>query len=408
MLTIAFAKKPIYAVKNFMKKLINRFQPLLLPVLVVILSAAHAQNQPQKFTRINAEDFGDDSRHWYGIADKGNIINPKPNQPRYKLTEIEAIADNILLYQRNNGGWPKNYDMFAVLNDAQKDSLINTQNILNTTFDNGTSYTHVACLADVYTATKIEKYKDAALKGLNYIMSAQYPNGGWPQYYPLENNYSRHITYNDGAFEGIIQVLKDIADNQPQYAFIDSKRREKIKAAYEKGLSCILKTQIVDNGKPTAWCQQHDEVTLQPAWARAFEPPSICNGESAGLVLFLMSINHPSKAIMEAVKNAKVWFEASEIKNTRVKTVSAPEMVTKFRISKSDRVVVDDPSAPPIWTRYYELKTDKPLFCNRDSKVVYSLAEVDRERRDGYGWYTYAPQKVLDMYEGWAKKWGGE
>lgn len=40
------------------------------------------------------------------------------------------------------------------------------------------------------------------------------------------------------------------------------------------------------------------------------------------------------------------------------------------------------PSKPLIWTHYYELKTNKLLFCNRDSKVVYSLAEVDRERRD--------------------------
>ena len=408
MLNIPSVKNQLSPLKTFIKKIINGFQPLLLLVLSLIISAAHAQNQPQKFTKISVEDFGDDSRHWYGIADKGNIINPKTNQARYKPTEIEAIADNILLYQRNNAGWPKNYDMFAILNNAQKDSLINTKNILNTTFDNGTTYTHVACLADVYTATHLEKYKDAALKGLNFILSAQYKNGGWPQYFPLENNYSRHITYNDGVFEGIMHVLKDVADKQPQYAFIDQKRYENIKAVYEKGISCILKTQIVDNGKPTAWCQQHDEVTLQPAWARAFEPPSICNGESAGIVLFLMSIDHPTKAIIEAVKNAKVWFEASEIKNIRVKTVSAPEIVTKFRVSKSDRVVVDDPAAPPIWTRYYELKTDKPLFCNRDSKVVYSLAEVDRERRDGYGWYTYAPQKVLDRYEDWAKKWGGE
>ena len=80
-------------------------------------------------------------------------------------------------------------------------------------------------------------------------------------------------------------------------------------------------------------------------------------------------------------------------------------MVTPFRISNSDRVVVTDTTAPPIWTRYYELKTHRPLFCNRDSKVVYSLAEVDRERRDGYGWYTYGPQKVLDSYAAWQQKW---
>jgi len=37
--------------------------------------------------------------------------------------------------------------------------------------------------------------------------------------------------------------------------------------------------------------------------------------------------------------------------------------------------------------------------------VVYSLAEVERERRDGYGWYTYAPQKILNAYPKWQQQW---
>ena len=293
----------------------------------------------------------------------------------------------------------------AILTDAQKDSLVKAKGRLNTTFDNGTTYTHVAALAMIYNATHAEKYKAAALKGLDFILAAQYSNGGWPQFYPLESNYSRHITYNDGAYVGIMEVLKATHDGDPQYAFVDAARAQQLKAAYEKGLSCMLKTQINDNGKLTAWCQQHDEVTLQPAWARAFEPPGICNQESSDVVLFLMRIDHPSKEIINAVQHAVEWFMDSRIFNTRVKTISAPVMVTRFRVSKSDRVVVTDSTAPPIWTRYYELKTHRPLFCNRDSKVVYSLAEVDRERRDGYAWYTYSPQKTLKQYPAWKKKW---
>jgi hypothetical protein len=45
------------------------------------------------------------------------------------------------------------------------------------------------------------------------------------------------------------------------------------------------------------------------------------------------------------------------------------------------------------------------MFCNRDSSIVYSLADVARERRAGYGWYTYGPQKVLDQYPAWQKKY---
>ncbi|MDQ6609375.1 MAG: pectate lyase [Bacteroidota bacterium] len=378
---------------------------LLIAVTLHGISSAQTKSLKDDLSIIDPEPFADAAHHWYDIYDKNNIITATLHQPRYKNTDLAAVADNILLYQKDNGGWPKNYDIMAILTSQQKDSLVKAKHILNTTFDNGTSYTHVALLAQAYTVTHKAKYKEAALHGIDFILSAQYANGGWPQYYPLEDNYSRLITYNDGAFEGIMRLVKDMVDGQERYLFIDKKHLEKLKAAYARGLDCIIKTQINDTGKPTAWCQQYDEVTLEPAWARKFEPPSICNGESSDLVLFLMSIDHPQKDIVDAIQNAVEWFEESKILNTRVKVVQAPLLNTPYRVSTTDKVVVSDPQAPPIWTRYYELKTHRPLFCNRDSKVVYSLAEVDRERRDGYGWYTYGPQKVINQYPSWQKKW---
>ncbi|MDP4262247.1 MAG: pectate lyase [Bacteroidota bacterium] len=382
-------------------------QKIALPAAWILLHCfAFAQTSiPAEFGIIDTAIFQDASHHWYDLYEKNRVIQPRARQPRYKATDLTSVADNILLYQKNNGGWPKNYDMLAILTPQQKDSLIRDKNVLNTTFDNRTTYSHIACLAKIYYVTKIEKYKEAALKGLDYIMDAQYDNGGWPQYFPLEKNYSRHITYNDDAFAGIMLLLKDIIEEKPQYDFIDGRRRKKLKASFDKGIKCILKTQINDAGKPTAWCQQYDEISLEPAWARAFEPPSICNGESVEVVSLLMSINNPGPEIINAVQNAVAWFKESEILETRVKVIPAPDLVTPYKISKSDRVVVHDSLAPPIWTRYYELKTHRPLFCNRDSKVVYSLAEVSRERRDGYTWYTYAPQKILNEYPAWQQKW---
>jgi PelA/Pel-15E family pectate lyase len=202
-----------------------------------------------------------------------------------------------------------------------------------------------------------------------------------------------------------MELLRDMMNGLPQYDYLETPDRQKIELAFNKGIDCIEKTQINDAGVPTAWCQQYDEHTLQPAWARKFEPASICNSESADLVLFLMNIDHPDQRVIDAIQNAVKWFQDSKIYNTRVDVIPAPRMETPFRTSTTDRVVVHDTTAAPIWTRYYELKTHKPLFCNRDSKVVYSLAEVDRERRDGYAWYTYAPQKVLNKYHDWQKKW---
>lgn len=379
---------------------------LLAALCVVRVTFAQDIASVGKFNKIDPTPFEDNTHHWYDIYDKDNVVNPLPGKPRYEPTDIIKIADNILLLQKSNGGWPKNYDVMAIFTPEQQDSLSRAKDILNTTYDNGSTYTEITALAKVYTATKIEKYKVGALKGLDYVLASQYSNGGWPQFYPLEDNYSRRITYNDGVMIGIVQLLKDIQDGNPEYAFINSSYRKKLKAAYDKALPYILKTQINDAGKPTAWAQQYDEETSEPAWARKFEPPAICNRESADVVMFLMSIEHPGQEVIEAVQNAVVWFKGSEILNTRVETIDAPPLQTPYKISVHDKVVVTDSTAPPVWARYYELKTHRPLFCNRDSKVVYSLAEVQRERRDGYGWYTYEPKRVLKAYPKWQKKWG--
>ena len=155
----------------------------------------------------------------------------------------------------------------------------------------------------------------------------------------------------------------------------------------------------------TAWCQQHDEETLAPAWARKFEPPSICNGESVDIVLFLMKIKNPDERIIQSIQSAVKWFADSKILNTRVESFAIEPTESKYKKIKRDVRVVVDSAAAPIWTRYYELGTHRPLFCDRNSEFLYSLAEVSLERRSGYAWYTGSPQKVLDKYLAWQKKY---
>ncbi|RXK82993.1 pectate lyase [Filimonas effusa] len=382
---------------------ISAFKTLLLGSAFILTCSAQAQT---KAVALDMSPFGDASRHWYGIPDKHNMIQPAPGHPQYASTDLDAIGQNILLYQKSNGGWPKNYDMLAILTPKQKDTLIANKSELNTTIDNGTSYTHVAALAQIYAVTKNNSYKEAAIKGLHYLLEAQYRNGGWPQYYPLEKNYSSHITYNDDAMAGVMFLFKSITDGDTLYNFLSSTQRNRIKSAFNKGIDCILNTQIREKGVATAWCQQHDEVTLAPAWARKFEPPSICNAESVKILQLLMSIKNPSPAIIKAVDQAVAWFRQSAIHGIRIETIQAPAANDGIfgKTLRTDRIVVADSTAPDIWTRYYELGTHRPLFCNRDSKVVYSLAEVERERRVGYAWYTDAPKKILDKYESWRQK----
>lgn len=375
-------------------------------LIVFVLSNPfiNAQTNKKDADVITTKPFGDSERHWYGIKDPTNLVDPVPNQPKYPESDYTKIADNMILFQRANGGWPKNYDMKAILTPEQVEKVASTKAILHTTFDNETTYTHIYYLAQVYTATKIEKYKEACLKGIQFILDAQYANGGWSQYFPLEKNYSRHITFNDGAYMGIMNLLDKIISDNPNFSFLDENMKSKAIKSYNKGLDCILNMQIKDNGRLTAWCQQHDEETLAPAWARKFEPPSICNGESVEVVLFLMKIKNPNERIIQSVQSAVKWFADSKILNTRVESFEIEPTESKYKKIKLDVRVITDSTAAPIWTRYYELGSEKPLFCDRNSEFLYSLAEVSLERRSGYAWYTNSPQKVLDKYPAWQQK----
>ena len=92
--------------------------------LFCLTSAIYSQGTPAEYKAIDLSPFQDASHHWYDISDNDKIVSPVPNQPKYKPTQITGIADNILLYQKNNGGWPKNYDITAILTEEQKAKLI--------------------------------------------------------------------------------------------------------------------------------------------------------------------------------------------------------------------------------------------------------------------------------------------
>lgn len=382
-------------------------QLILCSLLLSCLFPASLFAQQDDYHIKDVSGFQDSRHHWMDITDHEQVIVPSKDQPRFKPSDVRQIANNILLYQQPNGGWPKNYDMLAILTDEQKAILAQHKDSLHTTFDNGATYTQIEYLAKAYTLLGDKKYEDAVLRGLHFILKAQYENGGWPQFYPDISGYRKYITFNDGAMIGVMQVLQHIVQNEPYYSFVNNQLSKEATNAYKKGIACILKCQIVENGKPTVWCQQHDNITLQPVGARTFELASKASEESAEIVRLLMQVKNPNAEIANAVKNAIAWFQKVEIKGERVKTIPAKEVVYKFHAANDDRIVVDDSTAPPIWTRYYELQTDRPLFANRDGKKVYQLSDVSRERRTGYAWYGYWPQRIISVeYPDWLKKIG--
>jgi pectinesterase len=327
------------------------------------------------------------------------VVSGQPKE-WYGSEEALKIAENVLLYQRNVGGWPKNTPMHRALTESQKDELRKLQAVgEGATTDNGATFTELNFLSKVYGRTQKEDIKKAFLKGIDYLLAAQYENGGWPQFYPQRKGYYTHITYNDNSMVNIMLAVKAIAEKNGYYSISpDDATVLKAKKAFQKGVDVILKTQYKQHGVLSVWCAQHDEITLQPAQARSYELPSLSGGESPGIVLLLMSLDNPSPEIVNSIQSAVAWFNKVKINGIKMEGFTNKDGL-------KDRRIVTDKDAPPMWARFYELEDNRPFFCDRDGIKKYSLAEIGYERRNGYSWYGNGPQKVLDEYKKWQPKW---
>ena len=91
----------------------------------------------------------------------------------------------------------------------------------------------------------------------------------------------------------------------------------------------------------------------------------------------------PTPEIIDSIESAIAWFKKNEINGIR------------WVRSDGQNTVVKDPSAPPIWARYYEIETMKPIFLGRDSVIHYDVSQIEAERRNGYAWYVSSPTELL-------------
>lgn len=244
-----------------------------------------------------------------------------------------------------------------------------------TTFDDDNTQSAVRLLVAVVDATR--RSDDPRLPGiraaLDYallkMLAAQRPNGGWPQRwtgvpvdpkeypvrpasipatYPREytkQNYNGHYTLNDNTQRDCVKTLLEAARR------LD---RPELRAAALRGGDFVLLAQLPE--PQPSWAQQYN-AQLEPAWARAFEPPAACTSESAGAMRLLIDLHLETgdAKYLEPLPRAIAWFKRSEI-------------------------------SPGVWARLYELGTNRPIYGDRDGKIHYTLEELTPERQTGYSW----------------------
>lgn len=313
----------------------------------------------------------------------------------YAGEEAKTLADAILSYQTPSGGWSKHLGFSegprkpAMQWTSQNEPGQPSHYLA--TFDNSSTTAEMDYLANVWLATKREDCKAAFIRGLDFITSAQYPNGGWPQVYPLEGKYHDDIAFNDNAMTNILDLLKGVAHNEPCYAFLDESRRKQTADALAKGIDCLVKSQIVQDGRKTVWCAQFDPLTLQPSNARKMEPATLSGLESARTLKFLMTLKNPSPEIVTCIDSGLKWFEDVKIAGVGTKEVDGKTIY-----------VADPASAEVRWARFYDLKTSKPVFPGRDGVLYETFEAMAANNKLGYDFYTSQPNSIIGNGQ---KKW---
>ena len=293
----------------------------------------------------------------------------------YATPAARRIADNIVSFQTPAGGWGKNADRsgpprrrgqaYTAAEGREAWTFVGT-------IDNGATTTELQFLARVQAALAGEEgapYRAAAVKGIGYLLDAQYPNGGWPQVYPLQGGYHDAITFNDDAMAAVIELLQRVAAAQGDFAFVPPGLAAAAQAAVERGVANVLAAQVTINGKKTVWCQQHDALTLAPVGARNFEPAALTSGESVRLLQLLKRLPHQTPETAAAVGAGLAWLRSTAL---------------------------PAPGGGRQWARLVDMATMKPIFGDRDRSIHDNVNDLSPERRAGYAWFVASPAKLLD------------
>ncbi len=326
----------------------------------------------------------------------------------YASTQAAHVADNIASWQTPAGGWGKNVDRsgplrrrgehYAPVDDDPAGGVVARSDGWSYvgTIDNDATTTELRFLARAQASqpgSGGDAWRAAFARGVRYLLDAQYPNGGFPQVYPLQGGYHDAITYNDDALAAVVGLLDDVAARQGDYAFVPTDLAARAGAAAERAVAVVLASQIVAGGVLTGWCQQHDALTLAPVGARNFEPAALSTAESARLLSMLMRRPNPSARVAKAVEAGVAWLRRAAVYD-----------VASVRQADGGRLLVARPGAGPIWPRLVDIASLQAVFGDRDGTVHTDVNEISLERRSGYGWYGDRPAAALADYARWTAR----
>jgi PelA/Pel-15E family pectate lyase len=221
----------------------------------------------------------------------------------------------------------------------------------NCTYDDDVTSGATRFLLDIYMTTMDPVYRTPLIKALDFVLASQYPNGAWPQRYPLSfeyphdghGDYTSYYTFNDDVIEGNIMLLLQA------YEMLGNEEYKK--AAY-RGMDFVIISQLP--APQAGWGQQYD-LDLNSAAARSYEPASVMPGQTVGCINDLETYYKitGNRKYLRGIPDAIAWLESS--------------------------VINTDPEKKYTHATFYELGTNKPLYAHRDGTSM----------ENGHYWVDY-------------------
>ena len=242
-------------------------------------------------------------------------------------------ARALIRGQNRHGGW---------------DHTIHFTDLSNETvsFDDNQSQSAISFLLAMDQAVADTALATATRRAVDMMIATQLPNGGWPHLYPERGNYHDFATFNDGGINDCVRVMIEAHQRYPDDGTV--------RRSLERAARFIVISQLPP--PQPGWAQQYNEF-LQPAWARTFEPASVCPAVTIRNVdtLIDLSLCLKDATLLEPIPDALRWLGEIRLDNGQ-------------------------------WARFVEIGTNRPLYYDRGRIRVNSIAELHPERATGYAY----------------------
>ncbi len=303
------------------------------------------------------------------------------------LRAARDAAGALIDCQLASGGWDSDFDFAPEL--AKKyhlrrqvlagDTETGKRRNRSTLDDNKTqsALLFLLELAHLPESRDDRELQEALRFGLDAVLAAQFPNGGWPQQfsgpadpampvkkasYPADwprtfpaAKYDGFYTLNDGNMEELVKLLLRAHELSGEARYLE---------AAKKAGEFFLLAQMPE--PQPGWAQQYN-FDMQPVWARKFEPPSVSGGETIGVLRALIDlwVVTGEERFLQPAPAALKWLENSVLSNGQ-------------------------------HARFYELQTNKPLFFVKDS---YELTYDDGNLPTHYGFKVDQAKSIAGLRE---------